>query len=475
MKSARHEIARLTGVLLVSVGLGWAAPTIVVQSPTNNSSVVSAVHYVASATSSTCSKGMSSIQLYSGAGTLVYTTLGGKMNTYVWLRPGTYYTTVQAWDNCGSYAKVNVKVNVTSTQPWAGLLYVTQTNYLPQTFNNSNLVQGYIIGQQGSLTANGQGPVNTDIDPESVAADKGGYRLYVGNYQSGDVSAYFINRSNGRLSPVPGSPFPVNRSISAVAVHPSGQFVFAAGDQNAPGDGITVFHVNSNGSLSKVAGSPFPTQNDPWDMVVDPSGKYLYVADASSSKIDAFSISAVSGALTPLPGSPYTVTPANPSCGAVPENIIDWAGKYAYTANAFDNSVGGFYISSAGTLSNMPGSPYGSTGCSGFNNVRNPDHLAIDGTGKFLYGQDHTNSNLSIFRINANGSLTFVKYTAYGTASDGPIRTDPAGNYLYVLGNGITGYAINHTTGDLTPLPGSPYWGVMPNTNDRITGMAVTR
>ncbi|MDP9159842.1 MAG: hypothetical protein M3O09_06380, partial [Acidobacteriota bacterium] len=49
----------------------------------------------------------------------------------------------------------------------------------------------------------------------------------------------------------------------------------------------------------------------------------------------------------------------------------------------------------------------------------------------------------------------------------GAVRTDPSGNYLYagacVNGKiapgfgGVAGFAINHTTGDLTELPTSPY------------------
>jgi hypothetical protein len=50
----------------------------------------------------------------------------------------------------------------------------------------------------------------------------------------------------------------------------------------------------------------------------------------------------------------------------------------------------------------------------------------------------------------------------------GTLATDVTRNYLYAgncdMGptvyqgsNAISGYAINHTTGDLTPTPGSPY------------------
>ena len=97
------------------------------------------------------------------------------MNTYISLNPGTYNTTVQAWDNCGGYAKVNVTITVTSASAGAGFLYITESN--------SNLVRGYMISTQGSLTAIAQGGVKTNVEPESLAADKGGYRLCVGDLQ----------------------------------------------------------------------------------------------------------------------------------------------------------------------------------------------------------------------------------------------------------------------------------------------------
>ncbi len=75
--------------------------------------------------------------------------------------------------------------------------------------------------------------------------------------------------------------------------------------------------------------------------------------------------------------------------------------------------------------------------------------------------------NIGIYSIGANGELAFVKYTAPGVCT-GTMATDITGNYLYAGNcdadplvyhgfNGISGYVINHTTGDLTPTPGSPY------------------
>jgi len=158
---------------------------------------------------------------------------------------------------------------------------------------------------------------------------------------------------------VPGAPFPVDHSVTAVAVHPSGTLIFATRDEQHTGDGVAVFQLQSNGSLSPAPGSPYDTQIGPQALVVDPSGKYIYVAD-STSYIDAFSIDETTGALTPLPGSPFPIpVPGNCAYGtSFPLDIIDPAGRYLYTADAWMDSISGFAVAGTnGTLTDVAALP----------------------------------------------------------------------------------------------------------------------
>jgi 6-phosphogluconolactonase len=453
-------------------------PTIVVSSPANNSQTTSPVNYVATATSPDCAQGISSIRIYSAPSVSAYTIASSQLNAYINLPPATYDTVVQAWDNCGGVAKIDVTVTTTAQEQPGGFVYTVNSNYPYDGDNgvNVNTVQGFsIVAGNGALAPILQAPVNANVDPLSVASDKGGYRLYVGDYDSGDVFAYFINRDNGYLTDVPGDPFPVDHSVTAVAVHPSGKLIFATRDEEASGDGVAVFQLQSNGSLVQAPGSPYDTQWGPQALVVDPSGKYLYVAD-DSGYIDAFSIDETSGALTPLAGSPFTI-PLASNCtdsSAVPLDIIDPVGKYLYTADGGIDSISGFSIASAnGTLTNLAGSPWADNGgCDDPEGTAfNPKSLAIDGTSKFLYGVNSEIETISIYSIAADGALTYIKDTGKPTGQSGvgclgPIRTDSTGNYIYTgsCGNnlpagylGLVGFSINHTTGDLTQLPTSPY------------------
>jgi 6-phosphogluconolactonase len=467
----------LSALLLTTTAFA-TTPTIVVTSPANNSQTTSPVNYVASATSPDCAQGISAIRIYSAPSVSAYTIGSSQLNAYINLPPATYDTVVQAWDNCGGVAKVNVTVTTTAQEQPGGFVYTVNSNY-PYYGNNGlqvNTVQGFsIVAGNGALAPILQAPVNANVDPMSVTSDKGGYRLYVGDYDSGDVFAYFINRDNGYLTDVPGDPFPVNHSVTAVAVHPSGKLIFATRDEEASGDGVAVFQLQSNGSLAQAPGSPYDTQWGPQALIVDPSGKYLYVAD-QSSYIDAFSIDESSGALTPLAGSPFLI-PVPSSCpdsAPFALDIIDPAGKYIYTADAGMDSISGFSIASAnGTLTDLAGSPWADNGgCSNPQGIEfNPKSLAIDGTGKFLYGVNGEVETISIYSVAADGALTYIKDIGKapgqsGVGCLGPIRTDATGNYIYTgsCGTnlptgylGIVGFSINHTTGDLTQLPTSPY------------------
>ncbi len=50
--------------------------------------------------------------IYSSSGKLAYSVSGAKLNTLLTFASGTYYTTVQEWDNCGGSTKTPITINV---------------------------------------------------------------------------------------------------------------------------------------------------------------------------------------------------------------------------------------------------------------------------------------------------------------------------------------------------------------------------
>jgi hypothetical protein len=86
---------------------------VVVTAPNNGVTVQSPVKFVATATTS-CSKGVSAMGIYTAPFQLVYVGNGASLNTSLTLSPGTYNTVVEEWDNCGGAASTPVTITVSS-------------------------------------------------------------------------------------------------------------------------------------------------------------------------------------------------------------------------------------------------------------------------------------------------------------------------------------------------------------------------
>jgi 6-phosphogluconolactonase (cycloisomerase 2 family) len=206
------------------------------------------------------------------------------------------------------------------------------------------------------------------------------------------------------------SPYSVT-SPSSIVADPQGRFLFVAGST-----GITVFLVNATDGSLTLSGSTVATTSVPTQMTTDGLGQFLYAIEGS--KIAAYSYASVSGALTPVVGSPFSFTPAMAQISG------ESSGKYIMGITAEDGENGGFaddhiYVfgisqsGSAGALSPVAGSPFAT--------VYSPVYMTVSPNGAFVY----------TFNQNPAGTVT---------------APDP-----------MEGYALDNTTGKLTALSTSPF------------------
>src|ERR1035441_9711440 len=86
---------------------------VTVSSPANGATVSSPVQYTATATTSTCSKGVASVGVYVN-NQLIVTQNGTSLNKSVTLAPGKYNTVVEEWDYCGGATFTAEAITVTS-------------------------------------------------------------------------------------------------------------------------------------------------------------------------------------------------------------------------------------------------------------------------------------------------------------------------------------------------------------------------
>lgn len=99
-------------VCLSAVCAPAAFAGVTVTAPANGVTVQGPVQYVASATTTSCSKGVGSMGIYTAPGVLVYVVNGASLNTSLNLSPATYNTVVEEWDNCGGAATTPVTITV---------------------------------------------------------------------------------------------------------------------------------------------------------------------------------------------------------------------------------------------------------------------------------------------------------------------------------------------------------------------------
>src|ERR1700733_6816648 len=96
--------------LLASASAAFGGVT--VTTPKNDSTVGGSGQYIASATTSSCSKGIASMGIYTAPGVLAYVVNGASLNTTLSLSPGTYDTVVEEWDYCGGALTTTITITV---------------------------------------------------------------------------------------------------------------------------------------------------------------------------------------------------------------------------------------------------------------------------------------------------------------------------------------------------------------------------
>ena len=267
----------------------------------------------------------------------------------------------------------------------------------------------------------------------------------------------FSAASNGKLTPVAGSPF----ADSATSMAVNGKYLFAV-NQNFVN--LDAYLIGSNGSLKKTATTnDVKATNDPGcvnvqSVLLDHSGANLYVAagdqecDQSPSE-QAFSIVKASGALTyldtigPNAGQPFTTT-------FTANNV------YGYGADCDNYGGTNFLVVKRGTngslspISATTPAPVDQSGYSFCPSVPQADpanHLAVAESGFNLNSDQYTGANDQIASYTVDGSGNLTTTSTYKNMPSTAVATiqnmsmSPSGKLLAV--GGTKGLQIFHFNG----------------------------
>lgn len=237
--------------------------------------------------------------------------------------------------------------------------YLLVTNNLGDANSDGSISVFSIDSGTGALTQVGS-PVPANANPTQILFTHSGKFVYVTNPGIGMVTGFTF--SNGVLTPVPNTPVFSGAQAAGLAVDGGDKFLYVANPAaNNPGfttiGNISGFNIDPNtGELTSMLGSPFISTlgTGPSALTVDPSGTLVYaVTPGSSYSIWCFRITTITGQLTAVTSSPFSLTSGGQFA------LIDPTGNYLYIGNeAGGNVVGYTYNTSTGVPTAILGSPF---------------------------------------------------------------------------------------------------------------------
>ncbi len=318
----------------------------------------------------------------------------------------------------------------------------------------------------GSLTALGGSPFPSGWNTQGLAWTRSPYPaygpfLYVANYNP--TLTGFAITATGSLTTMAGSPFlaPTGHSAWASVVDPSCRFAYFANYNNGGAGSVSAFRLDPlDGHLVALSGSPFLAGNGPAAIAVDPAGRFAYVANSYGNSVSAYTISAITGALTRLDADPGTVGVQDFTAGSFPNSVaVDPGGRFVYVANSGDGTVSVYAINPAtGALTPLDADS-ATAGIQNFSLGRVLT-VAIEPTGRFAYFiKDGGFNQVLTYGIDAaTGAITSLGSIATG-ATPRALTIDTAGTFAFVAnygGNSVSVYRLDPATGLLTTVTGSP-------------------
>ena len=334
-----------------------------------------------------------------------------------------------------------------SMSAWLGC-GTTSSRFLYAAIPTSNTIVAYREDpNSGVLTQLSGSPISAGSAVQALAMHPSGKFLYAANSETNNISLFTVSSVGGLTEVTPRTN--AGTSPTLLAIDQAGKFLYAA---NSGSNDISAFSIGSNGSLALVSQCVTPTNCNPtaligftaMNLALAPSGNLLYVtgevqlAGTSTGVIEAFPVNqGVVG--SPVPNSPFLT-------GNLPLGLaIDSTGSHLYTANKLDNSISPFKINSDGSLTAI-GSAIGEA-------FIGPVSLLIDKSGKYLYVANQGSSNIGAYGIGSDGSLTLLTGSPFSTGSQPSVLAlDSSGKYFYSgYNSALQAYSLS-TSGSLTSI-----------------------
>jgi 6-phosphogluconolactonase (cycloisomerase 2 family) len=315
------------------------------------------------------------------------------------------------------------------------------------------------------------GIVEMGTSPSCLALNAGGTRLYsanetdrVGDDKQGTVSAFSINRVDGKLellNTVPSG----GAGPTYVSVHPAGRHLLVA---NYFGGSVAVLPILQDGRLGEAtdikndAGTIGPTRATsapPGSFAIsghdrthahmiqaDASGRFVLHVDLGLDQIFVWKFDAQKGVLTPADVPSVSLPP-----GDGPRHFhFHPNGRWLYSVQEegstivlFDYDAQSGRLASRQTISTLPPEFVGSNFCS---------EILVSADGRFVYVGNRLHDSIGIFAVGPKGELTY--FGEEWTHGDYPrsFNFDPTGAFLYCCnqrGDNVAVFRVDRKSGRL--------------------------
>lgn len=307
--------------------------------------------------------------------------------------------------------------------------------------------------------------------PSCLAVNKAGNRLYsanetdrVGENKEGTVSAFSINRADGKLTLL-NTVRSGGAGPTYVSVHPSGRFLLVA---NYFGGSVAVLPILADGQLAAATDVKNPTGKiGPTKAVhappgsfafsghdrthahmieADPSGRFVLHVDLGLDRIFVWKFDDQKGVLIANDPPAVELPP-----GDGPRHFFFHPnGRWFYSIQEegstvvlfdYDGTTG--RLTSRQTITTLPPGIAGSNFCS---------EILISSDGKFLYAGNRLHDSIGIFSIGGNGELSYIGEEWTRGNYPRSFGFDPSGQFLYCCNQRadcIAVFAVNRANGAL--------------------------
>lgn len=303
-------------------------------------------------------------------------------------------------------------VAMTTTADYSNLYVVNE---------GSNNVVHFSIAGNGVLTQ--KDVVTTSATPVWVAVNTAGTYLYVVSGPNPSVLTEY-SLSSGTIGTVAAQETLTLPSNATDSIVPTGVNVLAnndaiyvsAYDQSAYNPGGTTtstanpgwvfgYTVGSGGALTASANSPYKAGIRPSALTTDPTDRFLYVTDFASSEVIGFTIQSGS-TLDFLINGPFKT-------GNEPDAVVmDPRGKYMYIPNRLDSTLSAFVID---LTTGTPSAAVNVTGTQLNYTDTTPVAVVVDpALGRYVYTANALGDSISGFRLDpTTGALQATQSGPY--------------------------------------------------------------